>query len=297
MLFHFLSELQAYRMKANQAVQNDDAASRHLELLVKFIEKAYMSTSQQLEVLLKHHEITYELLWALFKPNMILYTTCPGTRKPRCVKYDFGEERKLNNGMIYYSMQCRYLDFDGKAFGEVLTELPIFKFRGTQRINTLRCFPLQFHPDKGSTMTNLIKCGRRFVSMMDPHHCHCRGDAFFMQDDRLFQVSVDCRIMVDAAFFHKSNPNYSRPRIIEPVEAIDIGFLFGSSGNFITKPDNVTSTGKEPTELKEDELIICCPTLKGFSFGDKLWCNIFPSPSRQKLMKLIFIVHSGVCCC
>jgi hypothetical protein len=201
-LFHFLSELQAYRIKANQAIQNDDAASRHLKLLVEFIEKAYMSTSQQLKVLLKHHEITYELLWALFKPNIILYTTCSGTRKPRCFKYDFSEEKKLDNGMIYYSIRCRYLDFDGKAFGEVLTKLPILKFRGTQRINTLLYFLLQFHLDKGSTMTNLIKCGRRFISMMGPHYRHCRGDAFFMQDDRPFQVSVDCRIMVNTAFFH-----------------------------------------------------------------------------------------------
>jgi hypothetical protein len=117
-------------------------------LLVDFIEKTYSSTTKQVATLLKHHEITYDLLWSLFKPNMIMYTTCIGTKKPRCVKYDFGEEKKLSNGIIYYSMQCCYLDFDGKTFGEVSTELPIFKFRGTRRIETLPTFPLQFHPDK-----------------------------------------------------------------------------------------------------------------------------------------------------
>ena len=76
--------------------------------------------------------------------------------------------------------------------------------------------------------------------------------------------------MVNIAFFYKSNPNYSWPRIIELVEVINIGFLFRSSSNFITKLDNVTSTGKELTELKKNELIIYYPTLKGFSFGDKL---------------------------
>jgi hypothetical protein len=36
------------------------------------------------------------------------------------------------------------------------------------------------------------------------------------------------RLMVDAALLHKINPNYSRPRIIEPVkqESTDIGYLF-----------------------------------------------------------------------
>jgi hypothetical protein len=285
MLFHFLNELQAYRMRIKRAVQKDDTASRHLELLVQFIEKTYTSTTQLLKALLKHHEITYNLLWALFKPNTILYTTCPGTKKPRCVKYDFGEEKKLSNGIIYYSIQCRYLDFDGKTFGEVSTELPVLKFRGTQRIDSLLCFPLQFHPNKYSTTAILVECGRRFVSLMGAHHRHCRGDAFFMQDDRPFQVSIDCRIMVDAAFFHKINPNYSRPRIIEPVkqESTDIGYLFGGGNDPpTTKPDNVTSNGKEPTELNENELIICCSTIKGFSFGDKLWCNISPFLSDMK---------------
>jgi hypothetical protein len=73
-----------------------------------------VSTTKQLEALLKYDKITYDLLWALFKPKMILYITCPGTQKSRCIKYDFGEEKKLSNGIIlYYSMQCRYLDFDG----------------------------------------------------------------------------------------------------------------------------------------------------------------------------------------
>jgi hypothetical protein len=74
--------------------------------------------------------------------------------------------------------------------------------------------------------------------------------------------------MINVAFFYKSNPNYSRPRIIEPVKDLIDALFEGSSD--ITKPDNVTSTGKEPTELKEDELIIYYPIIKGFSFGDKL---------------------------
>lgn len=121
-------------------------------------------------------------------------------------------------------------------------------------------------------MTNLIKCGRRFISIIDLYYRYYRGDAFFMQDERPFQILVDCRIIVDITFFYKSNSNYSRPRIIEPVKgSIDLEYLLkGGSNNLIIKPDNVINTGKEPTELKEDELIIYYPTIKDFSFGDKL---------------------------
>jgi hypothetical protein len=45
-------------------------------------------------MLLKKREIIYDLIWAFFKPNMVLYTIYVGIGKPRCVKYDFSEERK-----------------------------------------------------------------------------------------------------------------------------------------------------------------------------------------------------------
>jgi hypothetical protein len=45
-------------------------------------------------MLLEKREIIYDLLWAFFKPNIVVYTTCVGTGKLRYVKYNFGEERK-----------------------------------------------------------------------------------------------------------------------------------------------------------------------------------------------------------
>jgi hypothetical protein len=142
----------------------------YFSLLLNFIEKAYLFTTKQIAALLKYYEIIYNLLWNLFKFNMIIYTTCISTKKPRCVKYNFGEEKKLSSGKIYYSIQCRYLDFDGKMFGEVSTELAIFKFRETRRIETLPTFPLQFHPNKCKLTADLIQCGRIFISLIEVYY-------------------------------------------------------------------------------------------------------------------------------
>jgi hypothetical protein len=62
-------------------------------------------------------------------------------------------------------MDCHYFDFDGIAFGKTSIELVIPKFRGTQRINTLPAFPLKYHPDEEQTKSDLVKCGRKFVSL------------------------------------------------------------------------------------------------------------------------------------
>jgi hypothetical protein len=75
------------------------------------------------------------------------------------------------------------------------------------------------------------------------------------------------------------NPNYSRPCIIEAAKQNSLdSILFGGDDSSTNKTNKITSSGKEPTELEEHELIICCPTIPGFSFGDKLWCNNFPLP-------------------
>jgi hypothetical protein len=239
----------------------DAISTKHLNLLIDSIREIYMPTTQRLLPLLEHGEITYDLLPMLFKPNTPVYTTCFGTQKPRCVTYDSAEEKTTRSKNKYLSMDCRFFDFDGKTFGKASIELVIPKFRGTKRINTLPAFPLKYHPDKNQVKSDFVKCGRKFVRLIGTHHCYCQGEAFFMEDGDPVRVSVDSRVMVDADFFWKMNPNYTRPR------ANLAGTRWASPpGSNQVKCDEV-----ELSELKEDELLICCPTVPGFSLDEKLW--------------------------
>jgi hypothetical protein len=97
--------------------------------------------------------------------------------------------------------------------------------------------------------------------------------------------------MVNAAFFHKINPNYSRSCIIEPAKQNSLdNIFFRGDDSSINKIDKIISSRKELTELEEHELIICCPTVPGFSFGDKLWCNNFPLPMGPKMDSLLYAI-------
>ena len=113
---------------------NVDAKDRlyleHLDLLIGFIQTTYKSTAQRLSSLLAEGEITYDLLWALVRPNSTVYTTCPGTKKPRCVIYDSGEEKEISSGSKYFNMECRYLDYDGQVFREASIDIPILLYEG-----------------------------------------------------------------------------------------------------------------------------------------------------------------------
>ena len=217
LLYNYLHELESYQGDANTGTTQDATCLKHLDLLVDFIKTTYQSTAQRLLSLLENDEITYDLLWALFTPNSMAYTTCLGTGKPRYVIYDDREEKETSNGLKYYKMECRYLDYDGQVFGEASINLAIVKFRGKKRISTLNAFPLRYHPDEQGMKDQLVECGRKFVSMLGAHHRHCRGSAFYMEDREPVKVSVDSRVMLDAAFFRKMNPNYTTVVIFGPV--------------------------------------------------------------------------------
>ncbi|XTI87880.1 P-loop containing nucleoside triphosphate hydrolase protein [Cenococcum geophilum] len=79
----------------------------HLQLLVDYIKNTHEATAQHLGALLQSGQITYDLLWALFKPNAL-------------------------------KIECRYLNFNGTDFGEASTKVKIPKFRGV-KANLLEC--------------------------------------------------------------------------------------------------------------------------------------------------------------
>jgi hypothetical protein len=272
-----LSELEAYQRQADHSVSNVLSQIQHLDFLIDHVKGTYQTTTERLMSLLKHSEITYDLIWALFKPNDLLYTTCFGTKKDRGVVFDVGEERTNEYKMKYYNLTCRYRDFNGTVFGDTAIELQIPKFTGVKRVETLKAFPFAYHPRQHAVEAELVKCGQRFVTLMGSHHCHCKGDSFHMTKNGPYQVTINSRIMVDAAFFRKMNPNYSRPKIDAtgnlkpdpPYEAYD---LFNSASVTVASAhDQVRGTETEPLAMTRDELMTCCPTVLAFSFKDKLW--------------------------
>ena len=212
------------------------------------MEDTYEFTKKHFKELLKHQEITYNLLWALFPPNALVYTTCSNTKKLQCVRYDFGQKKRLENGTVYFSLKCRYLDFNGKIFGDISAELIICKFRGTERITNLPGFPLRYYPNRSRVTARLMNCRRKFVSLLGGYHRYYHGTAFFIKDNAPFQVSVNSRVIIDAIFFRKINPKYARPCVIE-IKKPKSSFFGIDEDDSTTSVDEVVSNRKKPLEL------------------------------------------------
>ncbi|CAD6566684.1 MAG: hypothetical protein ASARMPREDX12_008793 [Alectoria sarmentosa] len=285
-LFHFLSQIES---KRDIALLESDTMTQHLDLLVRFLQEHYASIIKTLPELLERGEMTFDLLWTLFPPNTVVYTSCVYSEEPKCLIFDFGEEKILKKGK-FYVLQCRYLDFNGKLLGEVISNLLIPEFRGAKPIVSLEAFPLKYHQEMAKVKSELIERGRRFASLKGIHHTAYQGLAHQKRKGEPFKFSVKGRIMVDPIAFKEHNPNYERPRV-DGLSGRDIlgirnDVLHDILIEGLGLTDDIKHAGakNKTSEMKSEEFLVCGPTVLGFSLDRRAWGNFLHS--LQKRLRL-----------
>ncbi|KAF7166805.1 hypothetical protein CNMCM6106_002503 [Aspergillus hiratsukae] len=284
-LFHFLPELNKYA----DSMDKPDCALplEHLHLLIDHLKQAFSAISQRLDSMLQHGHITYDLLWALFKPGSHVFTTCFGTKEPRCVIFDVGEE-VTQSDETWFNLECRFLDYDGVRFGEAGIFLRVAKFRGSKPIETLEAFPLRHHPNHEQVRKDLVKRGQTFRNLAGSHTRHCKGSAFFMSRGKAIKLNINSRVGVDAAFFHEMQPNYSRPSLrdlgVKDKDGIAV-FDFDISAIFMKdrerEKEKMQGDGVDAQKLSETDFLVSCPTVCCFSFKEKMFLECAVSALRD----------------
>lgn len=82
---------------------------------------------------------------------------------------------------------------------------------------------------------------------------------------------------MDAAFFHKMQPNYSRPSLRDMgvkdkngITVINIGAMLIEDRE--REKERIQGDGVEAQKLGETDFIVTCPTVCCFSFKEKMFC-------------------------
>jgi hypothetical protein len=226
--------------------------------------------TQRLAALLNAKEITYDLLKYLFKANTLVFTTCLGSKTPRCIRYESGEEEVTATGLQYFHIKGNYLEFDGKVLGKAPVETAILRFPGSKRISSLEAFPLYYHEAYATMREDLIERGRKFCSLTGAQHRQYKGKAFEMKKGQPFRKAVDSRIMVDAAMFQDINPNYTRPSIFKNSRSKDLWEIFDEQPT-TELDESILKTSIDIHKLNDEQLQLCSPTVLGFSLNDMQW--------------------------
>lgn len=144
LLYHYVLKLKAHwtELKDNN---HHNVKFKHLNLLIKYMHTVYILITSYLISFLKNCKIIYDLLWALFKLNIIVYIIILNVKKLTCYRYDFSKKRTPSSRVTYFYVKCHYLNFNRKAFNEVLTAFRIWIFQDAKQINRFKTFFFAFH--------------------------------------------------------------------------------------------------------------------------------------------------------
>ena len=218
MLFLYLEESRAYidelkelskTEKKKKARKAAATRAKHLKILVKYLDKDYADTKKTLYPMLENNTITFDLLWALFKPNTIAYCSTYGdSDQPRAFKIDFATKESHFMKGTWYSIEGKYLEYDGKAFGMGAMHTDVQSFQGARKISSLDCFPVQYHREADKLRAKLIERGKKFVALKGMNYrCHT-GMAYTKRKRQILKININGRVMVDPAIHRRINPNY-----------------------------------------------------------------------------------------
>jgi hypothetical protein len=218
MLFLYLEEARAYMKelkklgsteKKKRARKAAAAKAAHLRILIKYLDADYAETKKTLYPLLESNMITFDLLWALFKPNTIAYTPTYGhADEPRAFKIEYATKESSFMKGQWYVIEGRYLEYDGKSFGMGTMAAEVESFKGARKITSLACYPLKYHREAEEIKTKLIARGKKFVSLRGMNYRFHKGMAFFKKKRSIIKVNINGRVMIDPALHRRINPNY-----------------------------------------------------------------------------------------
>ena len=215
MLFMYLDELRQARkrLKAEKESGKEGDPSgpqaSHVKVLLNFIDEDYREIKSTFYPLVGSGLITFDLLWALFKPNTIAYTTAYGNPdEPRAFKVDYAVKESDFQKGSWYRVHGRYLEYDGKVFGMGSMDVEVSSFKGASKITTLAAYPIQYHKDEAGVRRQLIERGRKFVTLKGMNYRYHQGMAFYKKKRAIVKVNINGRVMVDSAIYRRLNPNY-----------------------------------------------------------------------------------------
>lgn len=207
MLYLYLEELREYtkkilktKIKAAKKRKERTALKltrAHCKVMIRYLDEDYKEVKKSLKGLLKSGEITFDLLWALFKPNSIAFTpTYSNTEDPRCFKVDYAS--KLSSFMRgeWYSIEGQYLEYDGKSFGLGEFEADVDSFKGPKKITSLACYPLMYHKDVKGVTSQLIERGKRFVAMEGMSYKAMKGMSYVKKKRGVAKVNINGKLSI-----------------------------------------------------------------------------------------------------
>ena len=149
-----------------------------LNAALQFIDEEHGGNIVEFQRLISYGEITYDLLWALFAPNTLIYHYHELTEQDQILLARSVEYLKRPDDSPYLRVNCDIISCDGKSFGiarEIGNEIDFYP--GASKILDLIVFPLKYHPKATQILDHARKRGKKFARMSKNTYHEISGPA------------------------------------------------------------------------------------------------------------------------
>jgi len=153
----------------------DEALIADINIAIQYVLEDYATNFADLESLTALQSITFDLLWALFPPNTLVFHHHQYTEQERILQvrsFDICQDLS-----IYAKITCDIVVDDGNAFGIAQESVEIDMFKGTRKIYELAAFPLRFYRDQDALRERALQRGRKFATLIGHTYGEISGPA------------------------------------------------------------------------------------------------------------------------
>lgn len=252
LFYHNRLILQEKLDEAKNAVPVNESMVLDLVEVNKFVEEEYGEHKARLEPLHAEGEITWEDMWTIFPPNVLVYRYHNLVEQDQIMKFRTMSMATRYDKSRYWDLSCHVVADDGAKFGlaDEYYGMEIDEFVGTRKISDLPLYPLSFKANAAQLHKEALERGRRFADLSKPRIMKTSGSAMSEKRDggwkpHCYKFMSHGRVIVDPPGFRYFNSNTA--------------FTYKVHRNF------------PRTGLTDEQLVICTPVISGFSFGDKKW--------------------------
>ncbi|OJD32237.1 p-loop containing nucleoside triphosphate hydrolase protein [Diplodia corticola] len=287
MLHHHKTELHQYAAKAVESGNAEaDTITAHINLLLAFLESEMGDDGPALRNMVDAGLITFDLLWAIFKPGDVLFASEHGhPRLYRCKKAAYGHALQ---GGKYFDVTCEFTNGDGLRAGTSTVSIRIwhgevFVGTGTTAIDNLPLFPLSFLRHQDDLEERLIERGNRYLDIRGVTTWDYEGLFLYLKNPP-YDYYNECasfngiwlphtashRVVVDPKTFVEEATKHAQGFDCDDDEDDDDD----DDDDDCRRRDMASQKPSAFSNATADPLF-CPPFVFGFSLETKQWCKLF----------------------
>jgi hypothetical protein len=155
----------------------DEALIADINVAIQYIYEDHAGNFADLQSLTADQTITFDLLWALFPGNTLVFNHHQYTEQKRVLKAQSFEIKRRQDRSVYAEIMCDIIVNDGNTFGIAQEPIEIDMFRGTRKIYELPVFPLRFYGDHDALREHALQRGRKFAGLVGHTYGEISGPA------------------------------------------------------------------------------------------------------------------------